>query len=309
MTLPAPAYLVDNLVDSVRNKFTLPNSDNLLTDQNLVDLLDEEMRSILIPLIVSCHAEFFVTNYDQTISASTHAYDLPQRAVGGVLRDVLLVDSSSNEFPMSYVDPSMVKYGNYSTSNYQFTVRNDQIILLPESQNAPTGYTLRMRYERRPSNLTLSSNCGQILTIADTDITLSAVSTDWETTTTFDIIQNHPQFRSISDDQAITAITANVLTLDEAPTGLSVGQWVCPTLTTCIPQIPYEAFPHLVQRGIIRAADSVGDKAALENAKGTWVEMSVKLTALLTPRVKGTPRVVRNPNIGASNYGFRGCGL
>lgn len=307
MSVPAPVYTVDGLVDSVKNKYLLPDSQVLLTTQNFVDLLDEEMRTIIIPLIISCHSEYFVTNYDQTITSSSNAYDLPRRSVGGVLRDVLLVDGSGNEYAMNYIDPSMAKINSYPavSINYPFTIRNDQVILLPETATPPTSCTLRMRYERRPNNLTLSTNCGQIESIDDTELTLSTVDTEWTTSTTFDIIQNHPQFRSISDDQDITDITGSVVTLDESPTGIAVGHWVCPAYMTCIPQLPYEAFPALVQRGIMRASDAIGEKAVFDTASKMYDELAPKLVGLLTPRVKGTPKIIRNPNIGAS----RGFGV
>jgi hypothetical protein len=313
VAIPAPAYTVDGLVASVLNKYIIPNSQSTFTNQNIVDLLDEEMRSTIIPVINSVHEEYWVHFVDSPILQNVNVYDIPQRCVAGILRDVVFVDNNGNELNVSQLSPVQIKSGfpygpPLPVYGFGYYMQDDQIVLYPPQRSAATAFKLRIKFFRRPNNLTLTSNCGQIIAINGNVLTLSFVSSEWTTTTTFDIIQSNPQFRSMSDSTAVTLIAGNNVTLsmsaaDVVANGIAVGMWFCPTTMTCIPQIPYEAFPLLVQRGIMRVAESYMDTAGVQAAEKRYVEMKDNVVKLIEPRVQGGTKTVINPD---SKVRFRG---
>jgi hypothetical protein len=295
----AELCLVDALAAKVNLKCLNPISQNTYLAADIVDLMNDDMSMVIVPLLKKAQQDYFVYNVDVTIVNGKSAYTMPPRAVGNALRDVVLVDSAGNEvalnnlmreymkvqFPFNFV-PSIWSFGQYLTGN--------EINLYNTLIQSYTAYTLRFITERRPGGLTLSSNCGQITAVTGNVLTLSYVDPSWTTSTTFDIINQLPPFQSIADDATITAISGFQITLTSVPTGIAIGQWVCPAMLSCIPQIPYEFFPLLTERTVATLAEALDMSQLLASSKAKIAEFEGNAASLARPRVTGSPRVIIN---------------
>lgn len=307
-------YTVDqsslSLVKSVQAHPLLPISANTLTETQLIEFMDEDMRSTIVPLVLSAQEEWYVQNIDQTPLAGVFDYSIPARAAFATWRDVCFVDTLGNEINMTNLPPEYVKI-TYPVGNlppmytFGFVMSNDHISLWPRTMTIPTQYILRMKIKRQPNHLTSYLNCGQVQTInTGTGVVSLSRNGDgtWTTSTTFDIVPNSPQFTSRGDDKAITGIdnTLNTITFATIPTGLSVGDWICPARLSPIPQIPYDMFPLLIQRGVIRALESLGDNQNLQVAERRYQDMAADFIRTVSPRIQGTrkPIVNRTANFG-----------
>ena len=100
----------------------------------------------------------------------------------------------------------------------------------------------------------------------------------------------------------------NQITLSTVPTGLSTGMYLCPTLMSCIPQIPYEAYDVLIAAGAARVARALGDSQGLQLAEKNYDESSKDLIKLIEPRVQSSSKKVVNRNNPAS-WGIMGSGF
>lgn len=300
-----------SLVDSVQTRILAPLSANTLTAAKIIELLDEEMRSTVVPLVLAAQEEYYVQNYDQSLVAGTYNYTIPARAAFATWRDIVLVDSMSNEVAMTELPPEYVKI-TYPVGNlppmytFGFVLNNDRITLWPPNSTVPVNYTLRMKIKRRPNHLTGYLNCGQVTAInTGTGVINLSVNGDgtWTTSTTFDVIPNSPQFTSRADDKAITAIdnTLNTVTVATIPTGLVVGDWFCPATMSCIPQIPYDMFPLLAQRGVIKYLEALGDNQSLQTAERRYQDMASDFARTVSPRVGGTRKALVNRT---ANFGW-----
>jgi hypothetical protein len=139
------------------------------------------------------------------------------------------------------------------------------------------------------------------------NVTLNNLDLTWTTGTTFDIIQNFPQFSSISDGMGISDINSfsQLITLNSAPAGLAAGMWVCPTLMSCIPQIPYEAYDLLIAAAAVRIARGVGDSQGTQLAEKNYDEASKDFVKMIQPRVQEATKKVVNRN-NPFNFGIMG---
>lgn len=311
----APNYTTDAQVTLLRSKYLTPQSQVQFETDDVISLMDDELRSTFISCLNSVREEYWVTNFDQSIVSTTISYTIPQRASGGMLRDIVLVDPNGNQIECTRLSPVQIKqtfpFGlQLPLYTFGYYLQDDQVFLYPQQSVNATAYTLRMRYLRRPNNLTQVSNCGRILTIASNVLTLDNLDSTWTTSTTFDIIQDFPQFNSISDGATITAITSasNQITLTTVPTGLAVGMYVCPTLMSCIPQIPYEFYGLLINKTIMTMASSLGDSQGFQLAEKNYNEAKNALIKLVDPRVQGGRKIVVNRNSPA-NWGVMGTGF
>lgn len=296
-----PNYTVDGLITSLRTKYIQPNSQNLYLDADMVLFLDECLRDSVLPLILSANETYFVNYYDQAVTGVA-SYTIPQRSSAGALMDVVFVDPNGTEMQLNELSSTQIAgstvFGvTLPLYTFGYYLKDDQVFLYPQQCQQATAYTLRMKFYRRPNNLTLTANCGKITAINGSIITVDAVDSSWTTGTTFDIIQNFPQFNSIKDGQTITLISNLNITFSSVPTGLAVGMYLCPTGMSCIPQIPYEAFSFLVQCGIERLAESLGDTQGSQVAAKRAEKLAKQLLNIIQPRVqKGTKKIINKNN-------------
>ena len=308
MATVQPDYTVDGstqaLVSSVYRGVLSPNAQNAQQPSDVINFLDQEMRTTIVPLVLAAQEEFWVTNYDQPVLQGVYNYTIPKRAAFATWRDVVFVDNAGLEINLSMLSPEYLKLtypsgGNAPLYVFGFVLQNDQIILYPNTAGTPTQYKLRMKIKRRPNNLTQTTNCAQIVAPPNPStkvVTVNAVPAGWAATDIFDIIPNSPQFTSLKDDQTITLINVNNLTFTSLPPLMQVGDWVCPAQMSCIPQVPYDMFPLLVQRGIIRVLESLGDTQNLTVAERRYQDMAVDFARTVSPRIDGTPKKIVNRN-------------
>lgn len=304
-----PVYTVDQMVTDLRNKYINPNSQALFQDSDVINLLDSEQRAAIIPIISSVREEFWVVNQDTPVNGSA-SYTIPQRAAGAVLRDVVFVDTAGNEIDLQQLSPAHIKatfpFG-YQLPLYTFGYywKNDQIVPYPQQTKNATGYTLRMKQLRRPNSLVSSLYCGQIISISGPNLQLSYLDPSWTTSTTFDIIQNFPQFTSIADGATITGMGGTTITLSSVPSGIAVGMYVCPAGTTCIPQIPYEMYPLLIEYAICSMTASLGDSQGYGIHEKIVAKQRQDFIDLIEPRSQlGTKKIVnRNQPMSFWNFG------
>jgi hypothetical protein len=324
-----------SLVASAYRRTLAPNAAGAIQPDDVITFLDEEMRSTIVPLVLAAQEEFWVKNFDQAIVAGTYNYTIPPRAAFATWRDVVFVDTNGMEINLTDLAPEYLKLtfpagGNPPLYVFGFVLVNDQVVLWPPNSGVPTQYLLRMKIKRRPNNLTSSDNCGQITAINTGTfvVTLDNADTSWTTATTFDIIPNSPQFTSRQDDQTVSAVSlpaggpytltfsspgTNPVTgvaLPRLPVGLTVGDWVCPSMVSCVPQIPYDMFPLLAQRGAIKILEALGDTQNLTIAERRYQDMAVDFARTVSPRIDGTPKKIVNRNLGSwwgSGFGFPFC--
>lgn len=288
------------LINGAKLRASVPSSQSLFLDTDFITLLNNHMVSIIIPLIKSVNEEYFVEKSDVTLVSGTSEYSIPTRALGGALRDVVMVDSNGRELELPRLEPELVKYGGgyYSQRIFGVYIQNDKIVFYPSMSNAPAGSSVRFRIERRPNDLCLTSNAAKItsITTATNTITVSNVPSAWGTTTTLDLIDYKPQFDTIEEDMTIASISSLDIELSSLPTGIAVGQWVSESLTTPIAQLPYEAHKLIEQLGAISILESLKDTEGLANARKTYELMKDSFYKIITPRIEGSPKKVINRN-------------
>ncbi len=305
--------LVDALAAKVNLKMLNPLSQNTYQLADIVSLMDDDLSLVLVPILKKAQQDYFVYNVDVTITNGKSAYTMPPRAVGNALRDVVLVDANGNEvalnnlmreyikvqFPFNFV-PSIWSFGQYVTAN--------EINLYNTLIQSYTSYSLRFITERRPGGLTLSTNCGQVTAVTGNVLTLSNVDSSWTTASTFDIINQLPPFQTRGDDLTINTIAGQQITFDSVPSSVVKGDWVCPAMLSCIPQIPYEFFPLLTELTVAALGEGLDMSQLIATAKAKIEAYTSNSQALARPRVTGSPKVIINRDGMGRGWGGMGGG-
>lgn len=309
-------YTVNRIISSIKRRITLPDAQNLYTDDDLIEFMGDELSSTIVPLIHSVQQEYWVEKHDVQLVQNQTNYTIPIRGCANGLRLVTLLDTNNNEIDYPLLRPEMVAssynwLSPYSTSTlYGFYLENDHIVMFPNSVVTNPVNQVRFRFERQPNQLCAVTASGQITAIVGNVVTLNLIPTDWTTATTFDIIDGQPAFSSRGDDLTISNISTGLseVTFDSLPSTVEVGDWVAEAGTSPIPQIPYQMFPFLAQIVANLCMAGLADMEPYKDGKQKEAMMKEDLLKLLQPRDMGNVQTVVNRGGLFDNGQFWGWG-
>lgn len=303
--IPSPYLLVDDCINSVYRNTALPNSQITYQPADIVAFLNEEQQTTISALVQSIREAYWIQYFDVLIQPNVTSYIVPQRCIMGGLQDIVLVDSAGNEVEIAQLAPEQQKVAPFYSfvpiaSMRGMYARDDTFNIYPITFPYPAGFIIRFKYARRPSILVQSSFCAQILTVnySTKVVTVAAVPSGWtQGSTIIDIVNNLPQFTSQSDDNLITTIAGTSITLTSLPATVVTGQWLCPQGTTCVPQLPLELYPLLINAGCLRVFTSMQNANGFNTMSKVVAAQMDDAKTLLTPRWKGQSKKIINKNV------------
>ncbi len=315
MTSP---YTTDSLLTMLRLLPLMPSVQALFSNSDLVNIMDFEMSSKILPLIDNQAEEYFISRDDIVYNQSIRIYPLPTRATADKLRSVSFVDSNYNEIRIPRLRPEDIMSNVNATglainpALWGFYLENDNVRLyLGSYAGSSQAYKfLRLRFVRMPSTLVQEAACGQITAVSGNVITVNTVPSLFTTTATYDIVANMPQmFVSKGDDLTVTSIVGNVITFTSLPAnhasavpGPQIGDWVCLAMQSPIPQIPFKpGFQLLLQLSAAKCLEIHGDTQGFNVAMSQAADMKGYFLSVITPRVDANVIRLTTPN---SIYGW-----
>lgn len=305
MAIPSPYMLVDDCVNSVFRNTALPSSQITYEPVDIVAFLNEEQQTTITALVHSIREQYWIQYFDVVIQPNVFSYTVPVRCVMGGLNDIVLVDGSGNEIEIAQLAPEQKKVAPF----YSFVpiasmrgvfAKDDTFQFYPITFPYPAGFIIRFKFERRPSVLTLSSFCAQVQTVntGTKVVTVNAVPSGWTANSTYvDVINNQPQFTSKFDDNLITNIAGTSITLTSLDSSVVPGMWLCPQGTTCVPQLPLELYPLLINAACLRVFVSMQNANGFNTMSKVVAAQMDDAKTLLTPRWKGQPQKIVNKNV------------
>lgn len=280
-----------DLLNSITSRGLVPTNQNTYTQAQILQLADEELQIGLLPLVISTQEEYYATYKDYPVFAT--AYTLPERAVGGKLRALVLVDSAGNEQPIMRIEFEDIPY--QFDMGYYF--RGNEIVFT----RAPTS-TVRMYYHTRPSHLILTSECGLVATVGATSVDLSSVPATFATTATYDVVSSTAPCKVRALDISVSSFVGVTANFPALPV-VAVGDYLCLSGQSPCIQLPYELIPILAQRVAVKVLEGIGDVDGMKRAQEKLHEMEPRAFRLLEPRVDSQPHKVLNRNSVIRSYG------
>lgn len=308
----SPIQLVDDIVNNVIASTRLPLSQQTFLPAQIIAMMQDEQQTKIIPMVNKVREDYWLVNFDQQIQTQVFSYAMPPRCAAGALRKFCFVDPSGYEIDLPHLDPDQIATPSYfafrpSWQGQGAFLQNDKVILWPQT-NSNVSYQLRQKYLRRPNSLTSSGNCQQINSV---NVTLNQIgfpgSPPFRNGQLIDIISQVGQNVSQGDDLLIANISGNIVTLDASTpvtSSMTVGSWGCPAGLTCIPQMPVEAYPILLARGMTRIAVALQNSNLMNVATKISEDSVAEVITMLTPRVAGNPKKLVNRNVVGGPYSF-----
>lgn len=297
----------------------------MFTSAELLALGDDELVTLLTTLTKNAREELWV-KYEDTALTSATRYRIPRRASLRMLRAVSLVDSAGNESPLTGTDATTAAEGGLTWSwtgvgparGPAYYLEDDFLVFLG---TPPAGYSVRMRYLRRPSRLIAVASCAAIQKPGSTTIlVLSTSQPDAALAASMyvDIVRGDAPFDLMYVDRKVSAYSASASITFDSSTPVVVADfvnrdtftndrvdYVCPRDRTCYPPLPIELHPVLVSATVRRVLEELRDPG-LEAAEQTLKKRLEGATSAVQPRVQTeNKRLVNTAAFGGGGFGGR----
>jgi len=292
------------LVESVRKRAMIPTDTSVYTDEDILDILNEEMDAGLLSTLLVLHEEYLVNFKDYDLPVTGNMFEIPYRAIGNKLRDVSVVTSDGNHYELSRI--SLEQLGDYkngliSSDRNVFYVENNYIKLVDTQLS---GEKLRMYFYLRPNTLVLEKNIGVIQDINTSTgaITLVSFPDSFANLSSMDFVAKRSPNKIYKYDISPVSVNTNTRTVTfdplDLPNNLMVGDYLCLAEETPVPNIPTEMHPLLAQRAAVHILEALGDTEGLANAKAKLSQMESSINNIIDDRVEGAPQKI-NPRYSA----------
>lgn len=298
-----PQYNVEKLIQNIKRRCTVPTSQLTFTEEDFTLIANDELQTVVVPLMMSTREEFFV-DYIEVTSHSDGRIPIPPKAIGSKLRTVCYVQQSTPllliNLPLLNLDVVAGVGANFinGLTFTGFYLQDDHICLYPNT-SVPVGTRIRLYYYRRTLELAAPSQYGRIRSIdPDTNtILLDYVPSSWIPGTELNAVKSEPSFSITSEGFTVVASSAPSIIVSSVE-GLSVGDYISELGYSAIPQVPVEAHAYLAQLTAAKCLESLGDFEGAAKAEKKAEDLSKGLLVMTEQRVDGSPKKVISPNGG-----------
>jgi hypothetical protein len=293
----------DDLIRSLKRRALIPTDQSTFSNEDFLEILNEEMDTGILPYLLEQHEEHLVTFTELSADLTPpFEYAVPYRAIGNKLRDIALIDGAGNPYELSRASLEEISdYSSFSTidNNGVFYMEGNKVVFM--NLNGTASDKIRMYFYLRPSTMVLEKEAGKITAIAaggtETVITLDNFPEKYANNPLFDIVGSRSPNKLKKFDISAASVNRNtksVTILNELlPDDLEVGDYLCQAEESPVPQIPTELHPILAQRGAVYCLESLGDTEGLGNAMRKLQSMEKGVTNLIENRVEGAPQKIK----------------
>lgn len=302
------SYFVEDLLESIKKRSLAPIAQSTFSDANLISLATEVMQGEVVPELMKLREDFFLAQESTSLIASVANYSIPRRAIGTSLKEIFFVATgTSKKIPLDRVDSERTQdYEQSGPAPEKFFLFGDEVVLLPAPSLASG--SLVMNFPAMPNNLAATSACAEIQSSAsgastttftvDTDLTGTLAAGSY-----VDFLSTVAPFKLWSYRVAIVSITATTIEVATSSIANEAGtvepqafDYICPSGTANIPQIPIVYHPVLSQGVVVRLMESLGDLNKLAAAKGTYAELKSSASVLVKNRVENSLKRITGRN-------------
>ena len=277
----------------------IPTSQSTYTQARFLVMVNDEIRSYIVPLIMRCRENYFSYDIDTDIN-STGIYDISTRAMGSKAQNAALINGTERQDLSWISEEELISTDQTPTGKPGVYFKRNQIVLVPPTDH---GYgTFRQTIFLRPCEVVAQESAAVITAIntGTKTVTCTTVPSTWTTSNTFELVQANPHFDSLSIDQTITAVvtgsSGTITFTDTLPSRLAVGDWVGLAGQSPIIQLPLEGHALLSQRVANQCLKNSPHTKAYETGVKEAESLEKALTGLISPRMEKEGKKVYSRN-------------
>ncbi len=286
-------YTASDAIERIKLKAWVSTSSSL-TDPQLIELLDDSLRSYIVPFLKSVRDEWFVSGSESVTPDSNGRIPLPN-SVASTIRTIWWLNN--NQYvPLPRIEPENAPaYLGINSGNQPlgFMLKGYEIQILPTNVGS---ITVRIDFMERPASMVLEQDAAEVSSQSGAFLTVGSMPLEWQSTTpdAVDIISSESPFSVLYAAQPVQQILGTtVVRLQSDPGTVPAGSWVADVGSSPFPNIPIELHPLLQQDVISTLYAGLGDKRLSATVdKQKKLEMDLRKT--MAPRTQGSARPIVN---------------
>lgn len=296
-----PQYDVEQLIETIKRACSVPTSQLTYTDADWAKMANDQLQTVVVPLVRSTREDYFVT-FEDVLTPADGKIPFPANAQGSTLRNVTYI---SQENPLVLINLPRIDLDVVAGVGFYnfwtlagFYIQGNDIVLYPNT-SVPTNTPLRLYFHRRTLVLAAPEQYGQVQSVdPDTNtVVLDFIPSDWEVGTSLNSVGSQPNFLITNEATEITAVSSPSVILTSVE-GIEVGDYLSGEGYSAIPQIPIEAMNYLAQNVATVALAGLGDNEGARVSNEIADKLKQALLVMISNRVDGSPKKVINPNGG-----------
>lgn len=139
-----PYYTTNSLINSIKLRILMPLSQNTITFDNVLTMINEELQLSCVPALRQIHEEYFVFKAPPVpLVNGISRYAIPNRSQGMSVRDVCWSDSSGNFFDMTRIAPEEKAFYQQNVGSNQaigkYYIEGNEIVITPQVSAGASG--------------------------------------------------------------------------------------------------------------------------------------------------------------------------
>ena len=293
------AIIADSILTGVKRRISMPASQVLLQDTDILAFADDAIKAHIIPMLESTNQEYFVTSEDIPLVASTSEYNIPYRATGRSFRELKLKSSTDSTDVRNLQKISIEDLQIFSSQALPmgFYFKGDRFVLVPDVSSSAQVDLIEAWYRLAPSNLVALAEVSTVVSVTSTIVTVDTVPSTFTVSTPIDFIQGVSGNRIYSIDKSPTAVGSTTITFAAGtiPSTLIAGDYIALAGESPVANmIPNEVYPYLESVLAKRCLRSIGDFEGARELNDDISEEKKNLLKILEPRIDGEPTVIIN---------------
>ena len=261
------------------------------------------MKDNIVPMLKASKEDYLIYSTYIPFVANKNKYEVPYRAVGGIVRDLKQEDPQGNLSGMTKIQPEDRHFFQGSSENRfsTFYFEGDSIVMFPGVGSNPTG-GLRILFYMRPNDLVDEDRVGQIIDIDRTlgIITLDNLPSHIVAGTTIDFLQWKPGHRIINYDLNVVSTNPTnkqvIVALADISDDLVNNDILAASGECIIPQLPPELHTLLVEKVVAQCMKAQGDLEGYSVSMADLNKKEEKAATLIKNRSEGNVEKVNNMN-------------
>jgi hypothetical protein len=283
-------HTTTGLIDIIKIRAMVPISQDTFPKPTILDIATDEIRAVIIPAILATNEEWLLTS---STVAYARSVDIPKNAISGSLRDIQLLKGEALR-PTTKLSVEDLYNTDPAQNRVGFIIEDTAIKFYGAEHDS-----VLLRFYASPGALVTTDSCAQITAVSYdsgqdvTTFTTVANPTDWTTSLYIDFVSNTPFYKSTSVNTNATVDDSTTITVSGDLTAtVLVGDWIAPTGTSPIAQIPQEWLPYLAQAVVSVILEAQGDFDAAAKSTARQNALKASLLGTVTPRVRGAAKKI-----------------
>jgi hypothetical protein len=274
-----------------------------MTDARILQIANNLIIEAVTSEVVTLRQEYFLTSTDMATVADQREYKIPKRSVGRTLRDLKMKSTSGLEPGQVIRDMALISiedshlYGAASNP-HSFFFKGDKLVLVGD----PSGNEyLNIWYEIKPNKLVSTSRMSTVVSIAGTTVTVDGVPSNITASSKVDFIDGEEGHWFVNDGTDITTLSITSTTIqfsdvDDIPTDLKAGDYICTAQESGVFQFPDVVYPYLEALMADRILFSVGDFDGQDRMKSDIKRSLSSMQKVMQPRILGESKKIISRN-------------